>query len=217
MRFRKACDYRICVIAAAWTATCRCWMPSGLVRRAAHASAAAALGTAVGGSALSRARRRLAIARVPRHRRSETRRRINRRLLPFLFLLYIIAFLDRINISFAGLDMTRELGFSDHVFGLGLGHLLRRLCAARDSWIAAGGAVERPQMDRAHHDFVGPGGLAHRTHSHRPPVLLGALHPGRGRGRILSRRGGLLDALVSRAGSRRAPWPCLCPPFRSRR
>lgn len=50
-----------------------------------------------------------------------TRRRINRRLLPFLFLLYIIAFLDRINISFAGLDMTRELGFSDRVFGLGAG------------------------------------------------------------------------------------------------
>jgi ACS family tartrate transporter-like MFS transporter len=50
-----------------------------------------------------------------------TRRRINRRLLPFLFLLYIIAFLDRINISFAGLDMTRQLGFSDRVFGLGSG------------------------------------------------------------------------------------------------
>jgi len=50
-----------------------------------------------------------------------TRRRINRRLLPFLFLLYIISFLDRINISFAGLDMTRELGFSDSVFGLGSG------------------------------------------------------------------------------------------------
>jgi ACS family tartrate transporter-like MFS transporter len=50
-----------------------------------------------------------------------TRRRINRRLMPFLFLLYIIAFLDRINVSFAGLDMTRELGFSDRVFGLGSG------------------------------------------------------------------------------------------------
>ena len=50
-----------------------------------------------------------------------TRRRITRRLLPFLFLLYIISFLDRINISFAGLDMTRELGFSDQVFGLGSG------------------------------------------------------------------------------------------------
>ena len=83
-----------------------------------------------------------------------TRRRINRRLLPFLFLLYIIAFLDRINISFAGLDMTRELGFSDQVFGLGsgiffVGYVLLEIPGR------SRGVVERSQMDRAHHDFVG--------------------------------------------------------------
>jgi len=50
-----------------------------------------------------------------------TRQRINRRLLPFLFLLYIVAFLDRINVGFAALDMTRELGFSNEVFGFGAG------------------------------------------------------------------------------------------------
>ena len=50
-----------------------------------------------------------------------TRRRINRRILPFLFLLYVVAFLDRINVGFAGLDMTRELGFSNDVFGFGSG------------------------------------------------------------------------------------------------
>jgi MFS family permease len=60
-------------------------------------------------------------SREPAATPERTRRRINRRLLPFLFLLYIIAFLDRINISFAGLDMTRELHFSDSVFGLGSG------------------------------------------------------------------------------------------------
>src|ERR1700741_699871 len=52
---------------------------------------------------------------------SKTVRRIGVRLLPFLFLLYIIAFLDRVNVSFAGLEMTRDLGFSDRVFGLGAG------------------------------------------------------------------------------------------------
>jgi ACS family tartrate transporter-like MFS transporter len=41
--------------------------------------------------------------------------------MPFLFVLYVISFLDRINVSFAGLDMTRELGFSDRVFGFGSG------------------------------------------------------------------------------------------------
>jgi len=51
----------------------------------------------------------------------QTRRRVTRRLIPFLFLLYIVAFLDRINVSFAGLEMTRELGFSNQVFGFGAG------------------------------------------------------------------------------------------------
>src|SRR5579872_4552727 len=50
-----------------------------------------------------------------------TRRKVNRRLMPFLFLLFIVANLDRANIAFAGLRMSRELGFSDAVFGLGGG------------------------------------------------------------------------------------------------
>jgi ACS family tartrate transporter-like MFS transporter len=50
-----------------------------------------------------------------------TVRKIGLRLLPFLFLLYIVAFLDRVNVSFAGLEMTRDLNFSDRVFGLGAG------------------------------------------------------------------------------------------------
>ena len=50
-----------------------------------------------------------------------TVRKIGVRLLPFLFLLYIVAFLDRVNVSFAGLEMTRDLNFSDRVFGLGAG------------------------------------------------------------------------------------------------
>ena len=49
------------------------------------------------------------------------RRKIARRLLPFLFLLYITAFIDRVNVGFAGLDMTRELHFSNQVFGFGAG------------------------------------------------------------------------------------------------
>ena len=50
-----------------------------------------------------------------------TRRHVTHRLMPFLFLLYIIAYIDRINISFAGLQMTGDLGFSDAVFGFGSG------------------------------------------------------------------------------------------------
>lgn len=52
---------------------------------------------------------------------SATVRKIGVRLLPFLFVLYIVAFLDRVNVSFAGLEMSRDLNFSDRVFGLGAG------------------------------------------------------------------------------------------------
>jgi MFS transporter, ACS family, tartrate transporter len=40
------------------------------------------------------------------------------RLLPFLFLLYVIAFLDRINIGFAALTMNKELAITSQQFGL---------------------------------------------------------------------------------------------------
>jgi ACS family tartrate transporter-like MFS transporter len=49
------------------------------------------------------------------------RRRIARRLLPFLFLLYVIAFLDRMNVGAAALQMPHDLGFSEGVIGMGAG------------------------------------------------------------------------------------------------
>jgi MFS transporter, ACS family, tartrate transporter len=50
-----------------------------------------------------------------------TRHHVNRRLMPFLFLLYIVANLDRANVGFAALRMSRELHFPDDVFGFGGG------------------------------------------------------------------------------------------------
>jgi ACS family tartrate transporter-like MFS transporter len=47
--------------------------------------------------------------------------RLRWRLLPFLFLLYVVAYLDRINVGFAALQMKGQLGFSDSVYGLGAG------------------------------------------------------------------------------------------------
>ena len=49
------------------------------------------------------------------------RRRIARRLLPYLFLLYVVAFLDRMNVGAAALQMPSDLGFSNSVIGLGAG------------------------------------------------------------------------------------------------
>src|SRR5215510_9209086 len=50
-----------------------------------------------------------------------TRSRITMRLAPFLFVLYILNYLDRVNVSFASLQMTGELHFSNSVFGFGAG------------------------------------------------------------------------------------------------
>ena len=50
-----------------------------------------------------------------------TSRRIARRLLPFLFVLYVIAFLDRMNVGVAALQMPRDLGLSDRAIGVGAG------------------------------------------------------------------------------------------------
>ena len=43
------------------------------------------------------------------------------RLLPFLFVLYIINYLDRTSVAYAAIGMSRELGFSDRVVGMGVG------------------------------------------------------------------------------------------------
>ena len=49
------------------------------------------------------------------------RRRVAFRLLPFVFLIYVVNFIDRVNVSFANLRMSADLGFSDRVYGLGVG------------------------------------------------------------------------------------------------
>jgi MFS family permease len=47
--------------------------------------------------------------------------RAARKLIPFLLVLYIISFLDRVNVGFAKLQMSADIGLSDAVFGLGAG------------------------------------------------------------------------------------------------
>lgn len=48
-------------------------------------------------------------------------RKITIRLLPFLFICYVFAYMDRANIGFAHLQFSREVGLSDAAFGLGVG------------------------------------------------------------------------------------------------
>jgi D-galactonate transporter len=48
-------------------------------------------------------------------------RKVTWRLLPFLMACYVVAYLDRVNVGFAKLQMLSDLGFSETVYGLGAG------------------------------------------------------------------------------------------------
>jgi MFS transporter, ACS family, tartrate transporter len=52
---------------------------------------------------------------------ARARRRVAYHLLPFVFLIYIVNYIDRVNVSFANLRISTDLGFSDRVYGLGVG------------------------------------------------------------------------------------------------
>jgi D-galactonate transporter len=63
----------------------------------------------------------LAIQSVSPEFEEATFKKVAGRLIPFLFLCYIVAFLDRVNVGFAKLQMAPDLGFSDTVYGFGAG------------------------------------------------------------------------------------------------
>ena len=47
--------------------------------------------------------------------------KITWKLIPFLCICYMAAFLDRVNVGFAKMQMVADLGFSNAVYGLGSG------------------------------------------------------------------------------------------------
>jgi len=68
----------------------------------------------VSGSSSTLANRESEIERV-------TLRAVSRRILPLLFVLYVVSFLDRVNVGFAALEMNRDLGLGPAVYGFGAG------------------------------------------------------------------------------------------------
>ena len=50
---------------------------------------------------------------------ARTMAKVSRRLIPFVIICYFVAFLDRVNLGFAALEMNKDLGFSATVYGLG--------------------------------------------------------------------------------------------------
>jgi MFS transporter, ACS family, tartrate transporter len=52
---------------------------------------------------------------------TRTMAKVSRRLIPFVIICYFVAYLDRVNLSFAALEMNKDLKFTSTVYGLGAG------------------------------------------------------------------------------------------------
>ena len=52
---------------------------------------------------------------------ARTVKRVGARLVPFLIICYLVAYLDRVNVGFAALTMNKDLGISATAYGLGAG------------------------------------------------------------------------------------------------
>src|SRR5437879_6292731 len=63
----------------------------------------------------------LAAGNFPQLDENATYRKVGWRLIPFLILCYFVAYLDRVNVGFAQLQMKTDLGLSDAVYGFGAG------------------------------------------------------------------------------------------------
>jgi MFS transporter, ACS family, tartrate transporter len=55
-------------------------------------------------------------------------RRVTRRLIPFAFICYVVAYIDRVNIGFAATDLQRDLGLSATEYGFGAGLFFLGYC-----------------------------------------------------------------------------------------
>ena len=111
------------------------------------------------------------------------RRRIAIRLMPFVFLLYAIQYVDRVNVSFANLRMSADQGFTERIFGLRagiffVGYTLFEIPGAIivERWSA------RSQMDSPNHDQLGHGDRRDRLRAYSASVLCRTVCSRSGRG-----------------------------------
>ena len=76
-------------------------------------------------------------------------RKIDWRLLPFLLVCYFVAYLDRVNVGFAKLQMQSDLNLSDAAYGLGAGIFLSATPCSRHRAICCcpRSALARPSVE----------------------------------------------------------------------
>ena len=96
------------------------------------------------------------MASEPEPSEQRTLRRVRRRLVPFAFICYVVAYIDRVNVGFAATELQRDLGLSATAVWHRRRTVLSRLLPVRDSQQPDPRARRRAAMDRAHHDRLGP-------------------------------------------------------------
>ncbi len=122
--------------------------------------------------------------------------------LPFLFLLYITNYLDRTSVAYAAIGMSRDLGFSDRVFGLGAGIFFISYVALQIPGallVEAWGA--RRVICVTMIAWGSPDG-ADGTRAYSDAALRGALRARRGGSRFFPRRHHISEPLVHSRRSR---------------
>ena len=130
-------------------------------------------------------------------------RKITWRIVPFIMLLYFVAFIDRVNIGFASLTMNKDLGLSPTVYGFGAGIFFWGyfLFEVPSNIILRQG--RRADLDRAGDDHLGPGLGGDGLRAGPDQLLRPALPARRRRSRLLSRHHPLSLLLVPGAPARR--------------
>jgi hypothetical protein len=106
------------------------------------------------------------------------RRRIAYHLLPFVFLIYIVNYIDRVNVSFANLRMSADLGFSDRVYGLGIGMFYATYVLFEIPGALIVETLECKRVDCTNHDFLGNSYDSDWLCAHCRTVLCGPLLSG---------------------------------------
>ena len=120
------------------------------------------------------------------------------RLLPLLFLSYVIAYVDRVNVSLATIQMSKDLpAFNNAVVGFGAGVFFIGYFILE---IPGTLIVEKwsPEVDLPDHDLLGTRCCVHSLRENALSVLCGPIHARFGRGWVFPWRNCVSDALVSR-------------------
>ena len=131
--------------------------------------------------------------------------RVARRLIPFAFVCYVVAYIDRVNIGFAASALQRDLGLSATAYGIGAGLFFLGYCVFEVPSNLDTREGRRETVDRANSDCLGTRVDGHDVRDRRH-VLLYRAHSARASPRRDSFRDGALPYLLDPCRGSRTHW-----------